>query len=159
VILASVSGLLVILIVVLAFTFFRQYNVRKEREEAMRAERERAATMPASQPAPVLGSIDAVAFKASVEEANKKLQNCATQAIKEQLTEPVVFKIDARIDLEGKPSNVVVSDPLKNAEVSKCIAREVEAHTFVKAQKAPVDIGFSLTFEPPAKKGAAGKAK
>jgi hypothetical protein len=107
----------------------------------------------------VLGTIDKIAFNAAVASLAPKVQNCASTVLKDRLATATTFRVSARIDLEGKLSEIRVRDPLSNETLRSCIEKEVAAHPFPKAEKAPVEIEFSATAESPAAKGTPAPAK
>ncbi|MBN2359320.1 MAG: zinc ribbon domain-containing protein [Deltaproteobacteria bacterium] len=153
-VLAAVAIALVVTTVVLAGVAWRQSGIRKQRQAELDRQRLEAMSLPASLPEQVLGTIDRAAFNAAVASFSPKLQGCVSSALKEPLAAATTFRVSARIDLEGKLSEIKVRDPLANEVLSSCIEKEVAAHPFPKAEKAPVEIEFSSTAEPPAAKGA-----
>jgi len=149
--LAGVAILLVVATVVLGGVVWWQAGEKKLREADRERARLEALELALSRPAPVLGSIDKDAFNAAVAAVTPKLQACASSVLKEKLTTAATYKISARIDLEGKISEIKVRDPLNNEALRSCVEKEVAAQPFPKAEKAPVEIEFAATFEPPAK--------
>lgn len=149
--LAGVAIVLVLATVVLGGVAWWQAGEKKLREAERERQRLAALELAMSRPAPVLGSIDKDAFNVAVSAVTPKLQACASSILKQQLTASATFKIAARVDLEGKLSEIKVRDPLNNEALRSCIEKEVAAQAFPKAEKAPVEIEFAATFEPPAK--------
>ena len=150
-VLALVAFVLLAIGIVFAVLYMDWVAGKKERDAKAQAAAEAAANK-APPPAPK-GNIDIEAFRKSVEEVNGKVKACCDAELKQAIKETTTVKVSIRIDLEGKASNIkIVKDPLKNQGVTGCIEKEVSANKFVAPTGAPVDIDFSLVFEPAKKK-------
>ncbi|MFH1812106.1 MAG: AgmX/PglI C-terminal domain-containing protein [Pseudomonadota bacterium] len=154
-ILAVVAFVLLAVGVIFAALYVDYLDEKKIRDEKARTE----AATPKEPPAPK-GKIDVEAFRSAVEAVNAKVKTCCDAELKEKIAEQTSISVSARIGMDGAASNIkIVKDPLDNAVVRGCIEKEVAGHSFVKPEGEPVDVDFSLIFEPAPKAPEKPKGK